>query len=638
MFRFFVAGCLSAVLGYSIPHHDRTTHFLSAMNSPDEEVMGPNMNFSEVSTTMKCIISLTIQYMVVYTALGICRSYLDFTKTPYNDSSVQKALKSASETMFYAPMVCLMFVGFRMRVLQLTKGTGNPQDWVRMSMQAVTYSILANTLMVMLIPLVTAQEVKTDPETGVMENDGANPFANSALAIVFNVIRYVVFLGLYVGFAAVCVGVFLFKPPAGVWDGPIPPVSPAVACTMILSVTFFMVYFLVAVSRTYSQSAGGQLFTSNFETVMLRAADTLAMAPMLSVLFLAARMRALQMDPIGGNPQKWAQNCFYACTYALICQTALATIVPLFLGGKVEKNEKIEGDFKYELKEKDSFVAKALTAFRFLIMLTLYACTMAVVCSVFTIQHPDGKELTPPLSPTMQCVLNLVFQYFVIYLLLWIYYTVEDFVGLDMSILAAAKDAIESAKATVQFAPMLSVLFIATRMRALQMTQNKGAPQGWVQDGMYLASWAVLIQFMMCLLMPVFTGRKFTPDTLDGSQKTTDEDINAMPGGKAGAIAVTVVRYAALLALLGGVAAVITGAIIMTPETANGRGSIPVVTDGTLPVDLAPPPPGVNDIPGAKSTMKGVGKTVGGGVDTVNSGADTVTGTVSDGAKAVTGF
>ena len=42
-----------------------------------------------------------------------------------------------------------------------------------------------------------------------------------------------------------------------------------------------------------------------------------------------------------------------------------------------------------------------------------------------------------------------------------------------------------------------------------------------------------------------------------------------------------------------------------------------VVDKGTLPVDLAPPPPGVNDIPGAKSTMKGVGKTVGGGVDTV---------------------
>jgi hypothetical protein len=291
-------------------------------------------------------------------------------------------------------------------------------------------------------------------------------------------------------------------------------------------------------------------------------------------------------------------------------------IVPLVLAGKVEKNDKIEGDFKYELPNGGNVAAKCLTVFRFLIMLTLYACTIAVVCSVFTIEHPDGKDKTPPLSPTMQCVLNLVFQYFIIYFLLWIYYTIEDLSGLDMSILAAAKDAIESAKATVQFAPMLAVLFVGTRMRALQMTENKGAPQGWVQDGMYLASWAVLIQFLMCLLMPIFTGRKFTPDTLDGSQKTTDDDINAMPGGKFGAIAVTSLRYIALVALLGGTAAVITGVLIMTPETAVGGGSVPQ-------------PPGVNDIPGAETAMKGVGSTVGSGVDTVNAGGEAVEGAVT---------
>ena len=37
---------------------------------------------------------------------------------------------------------------------------------------------------------------------------------------------------------------------------------------------------------------------------------------MLCVLFLGARMRALQMDPKHGNPQRWAQNCFYLCTYS----------------------------------------------------------------------------------------------------------------------------------------------------------------------------------------------------------------------------------------------------------------------------------------------------------------------------------
>ena len=155
-----------------------------------------------------------------------------------------------------------------------------------------------------------------------------------------------------------------------------------------------------------------------------------------------------------------------------------------------KKDDKtVEGDVKYEFEgdQGQGMLPKVLTVFRFIIMLSVYACTTAVVCSVFTIQHPDGKELTPPLSPTMQCVLNLVFQYFLIYLLLWIFITVEDLSSGQIN-LHAAKDAIESAKSTVQFAPMLCILFVATRMRALQMTSNRGAPQGWVQDGMSASS------------------------------------------------------------------------------------------------------------------------------------------------------
>merc|ERR1719265_2620692 len=163
-----------------------------------------------------------------------------------------------------------------------------------------------------------------------------------------------------------------------------------------------------------------------------------------------------------------------------------------------------EGDMEYDVGDKESYTSKGLTGLRFVIMLSVYLGATAVVCSVFTIEHPEGRELTPPLSPTMQCVLNLAFQYFLVYLLLWIFITVEDLSSGQIN-LHAAKDAIESAKSTFQFAPMLCILFVATRMRALQMTQNRGAPQGWVQDGMYLASWSVLIQFMMCLLMPVFT-------------------------------------------------------------------------------------------------------------------------------------
>merc|ERR1712216_72664 len=177
--------------------------------------------------------------------------------------------------------------------------------------------------------------------------------------------------------------------------------------------------------------------------------------------------------------------------------------------------------------------------------------------------------------------INLAFQYFLIYILVWVFYTVKHFsgyTGLDF-----IKEAVESAKATVQLAPMLSVLFIATRMRALQITDNRGAPQGYVQDGMYLASWSLLVQFIMCLIMPVFTGKAYHVDSLDPEKPRADQTKEDL--GVCGiqipfsAVAVTIVRYLALVSLLGGLTAVITGVFLMTPENANGRGSMPLVGD-----------------------------------------------------------
>jgi len=647
MFARVVFVLVASAWGLNSPH--KKAQFLHT--HAELEVVTPpatTLNFSPMSTTMQCILSLTLQYFCIYTALGICRTVMDFQGVPHDSSGLQKALKHASETMFYAPMVCMMFVGFRMRVLQLTKGQGAPQPWVQNAMHAVTYSILASTVLTLVVPIFTSTDLESE-KTGELKMDSkTNPFANPVLQAVFNVIRYLIVIGLYAGFGCVLVGLYKFAPEPGTWDGEVPPISPAVGCTVMLSSTFFLIYFLLAVSRTYSQYAtAGNTGESKFDTVMTRAADTLGLAPMLCAMFLAARMRALQMDPVSGNPQKWAQNCFWMCSIAIICQTGIAIVVPLLLNGKVAdakegQGKYLKGDAKVDLGDEQSLLSKCFTVARFLIMLCVYVGAVAVVCSVFTIQHPDGKELTPPLSPTMQCVLNLAFQYFLIYALLWVFITVEDFTSIN---LLAAKDAIHAAKSTVQFAPMLAVLFIATRMRALQMTDNKGAPQGWVQDGMYLATWAVMIQFMMCLLMPFFTGHKYMADAMDGSTSekakdgymATEKDLDK-GGHQWGAMVVTFVRYTALIALLGGVTTVTIGVFMMTPETANGRGAIPLVADGTLPVDLAPEPYGINDVPGAKSAMKGVGETVGAGANAVDGAGAAVTETAAGATEAVTGF
>jgi len=615
------------VWGYSSPHHEQA--FLSAAieGVPDE---GPGMEASRLSTTMKCVINLTLQYVTIFTALGICRSYLEFQQIKYEESPVQKALKHASETVFYAPMACMLFVGYRMRVVQLTKGTGNPQEFAQLAMQAVAYSILANTLLVLIIPVFTKyamgeeKDVVVDKTTGEMKVDAENPFSNSILAVLFTCIRYAAFLALYVGFGVVVYGLFTFEPDAGVWDGPVPDVSPAVFCTCILSCAFFSIYCLLAFARTYSQFTRQN--TSTFETVMLGAADTLAMAPMFCVLFLGARMRALQMDPVNGNPQPWAQNCFYACTYALLTQTLLATLVPLCLNGKVKREGLPEGDMTLEV-ESQPMIAKVLTVGRWLIMLSIYAGATAVVCSVFTQEHPDGKEHTPSVSPTMHCVINFSFQYFFIYMLVWVFYTIEHFSGWDG--LARAKDAVESAKATVQFAPMLCVLFIATRMRALQITQQQGAPQKYVQDGMYLATWSVIIQFTMCLAMPLLTGLKYKADSLDGEKVENPKLENYY-----GAMTVTILRYLAMIFMLGGMTTVITGVFLMTPENANGRGSIrshiPLVGEHLPSV---PKPMTATDVPHADKIMESTGEGIGAGVNAVDDGAKAV----GDGAKSVTG-
>merc|ERR1719169_401352 len=99
-----------------------------------------------------------------------------------------------------------------------------------------------------------------------------------------------------------------------------------------------------------------------FEQVMVTATNSMNFAPMLAVLFIGARMRALQMDPVHGHPQRWAQNCFYACTYALMVQTLLCIAVPVVLGGKAKQGD-VEGDIEYEVN--NTGFATVLTVARF---------------------------------------------------------------------------------------------------------------------------------------------------------------------------------------------------------------------------------------------------------------------------------
>merc|ERR1719274_368930 len=321
-------------------------------------------------------------------------------------------------------------------------------------------------------------------------------------------------------------------------------------------------------------------------------------APMLAVLFIGARMRALQMDPVNGAPQKWAQNCFFMCTYALALQTCLCIAIPLVLNGTVEKGE-IEGDMKYKVEGTNAMIGGGLTVVRFLIMLCIYIGFSCVIYSIFVIEHPAGPQYTPPVSVTMKCVINLTFQFFIVYLGIWIAETVRNYVG-TFWIVTMVGELMENAKATINFCPMLAILFVGTRMRALLLTNNRGAPQGWVQDGMYMATWAVLIQFLMVLLVGITNGSKDMKIDEDGTPDWQPKMEILKYVGLA-------LKWITFIFLYGGIITVIVGVYTMTPETANGRGAIPLAGDGKIPgtdVGVGVPGTDIGKIPG---TDVGVG-------------------------------
>merc|ERR1719248_255833 len=471
-----------------------------------------------VSTALKCVINLTCQYLGIYTAIAIIRVVADFQGTNCNSWTIYESLLQATLTVNYAPMLAIMFLACRMRVTWLTQGKGNPPIWVQAWMYAATYAVLALTLIALCVPIFTGEKVKFN-ERGDIDED-STPFSNKFAALGFTILKYLIMIGLYVGAICIIYGTYTYVPPAGSWPGDtIPPVSPAVGCTMILASMYFLVYAGIQFGKTFQSFSG--IDSSKVTGALNGAVCTMFFAPMMAVLFIGARMRALQMDPINGAPQRWAQNCFYACTYAIMIQCILAIAVPLILGGSIKKGDKGEGDVEYTVENK--MLGTCLTVVRWFVMISVYLGIAAVIWSVFAIEHPQGAQYTPPISVTMQCVINLTVQFFICYILIWAAVTVKELTGWEWHLLT---NTMENAKGTIAFCPMLSILFVGTRMYALQLTNQKGAPQGWCQDGMYMATWSVLIQFLMVLCIPVVTW------IMEGAPRSSgvDEDGNVKGG------------------------------------------------------------------------------------------------------------
>merc|ERR1719443_609718 len=98
---------------------------------------------------------MTCQYMIMYLALAVVRTYHELSAAP--KGALEAGLRAGCQTMTYGPMLCVLFIACRMRVEFLSNGMDAPQIWVQRCIYGVTYAVLASTLLVLLIPLLTGK-------------------------------------------------------------------------------------------------------------------------------------------------------------------------------------------------------------------------------------------------------------------------------------------------------------------------------------------------------------------------------------------------------------------------------------------------------------------------------------------------
>ena len=148
---------------------------------------------------------------------------------------------------------------------------------------------------------------------------------------------------------------------------------------------------------------------------------------MLAILFIGARMHALQIDPKLDSLQRWAQVCFYGCIASVCVQTLSAILIPFCVECECKEGPS-EGELVFVMTNQT--LAAVVNSIRHLELFGLYGDFNAVVVFVFDLKHLSGASWTPPITITGQFVMNPTVQHDAIHLM----FCVHQFANLEILI------------------------------------------------------------------------------------------------------------------------------------------------------------------------------------------------------------
>mmetsp|Transcript_110881 Transcript_110881/g.294607 ORF Transcript_110881/g.294607 Transcript_110881/m.294607 type:complete len:352 (-) Transcript_110881:144-1199(-) len=347
---------------------------------------------------------------------------------------------------------------------------------------------------------------------------------------------------------------------------------------MWLTGLFFTVHLVRSVLRSCLEFSGGGMhgtsreghwsgareLVAHWEQCFQVCAHATSPAPMLCILFMAARLRALQVDAKSERLQGWAELCFYESSIAIAVHTAVIFLAKAF-GIKAGTGPRTAGESSSEEAGAEGaakWAERLVFGVRILSVLAVCWGFLGVISSMLMIKAADGAP-APPAPTAMVCALAFAGQYFAVYVCVFLSqaFAVTSFsLGVaseGSAYLLQTLNCLQVAEYSVKLCPMLSVLFIGAWMRAQLLTESKGSVQCWAQDAMYVAVASLLAQLLFALAAGAPSAAATAPAG-PGSKLRLSELTGALDLAKA----------ASFVVLYGSVAVVGFSVLVIGPETA----------------------------------------------------------------------
>jgi len=280
------------------------------------------------SFTTQCIAWVLSVYFAAHMLLSVHAVCLSCTPGGSAELRPPKGNRTASklftqvlriqDTLALFPMLCVILVCLRMRVLELD------QEPPHTAMSGMTIIVFASTLQVL---AVIAQGL-----CGEMSCCG------QYMAMSLSAIETACLVILYGGVGATMVGlVKLDALPNGFTFAQLDavPVPTSMKCVAVLSILYFGAYFSVLVARMlqYVYAVAYNIDTlgeGRMETIMNETTKVVMFVPMLSVMMIALRLRAQTIGQT--DPPMWSQHAMWVAVWALITHIIVAPLGSLYAG------------------------------------------------------------------------------------------------------------------------------------------------------------------------------------------------------------------------------------------------------------------------------------------------------------------